>query len=229
MTEIVKVLDVSKHYGKKNLKIKAVDSVSFNISQGEFTAIVGPSGSGKSTLLNLIGGLDSPDHGKILLEDKAISSMSDKNLSDFRRDHIGFVFQAFNLLPVLSVAENVEYILVLQGVKPQERLERVKKILSLVGLSDYLSRRPNELSGGQQQRVAVARALVAKPKIILADEPTANLDSKSGLNLIEIMKELNQKEKATFIFSTHDPLIMEHASRVIHLKDGKLFDEEQKN
>ena len=219
---IVKLENVSRIYGKGDLIIKAVDDVSITINEGEFAAIVGPSGSGKSTLLNLIGGLDTASEGKIFLENIDISSMGDAELSDFRRDHIGFVFQAYNLLPVLTVSENVEYILVLQKVSKKERTKRVLEILTQVGLEKYLTRMPNELSGGQQQRVAVARALASKPRIILADEPTANLDSKSALTLIQLMKDLNEKEGVTFIFSTHDPMIMDEASRIIQLKDGKL-------
>ena len=222
MENIVQVKNVTRSYGTGNLEVKAVNDVSLTIKEGEFATIVGPSGSGKSTLLNLIGGLDTPTEGTILLHNKAISSMSDRELSDFRRDRIGFIFQAYNLLPVLTVSENVEYVMTLQVAPEKERQERVQEILKEVGLEDYSKRRPGELSGGQQQRVAVARALASKPKIILADEPTANLDSKSALNLILLMKELNQKEKTTFIFSTHDPLIMEHASRIIRLKDGAL-------
>lgn len=222
MKDIVTLENVSRLYGQGKLSIRAVDDVSLRIKEGEFSAIVGPSGSGKSTLLNLIGGLDTASKGKIYLEENDISSMGDGELSNFRRDHIGFIFQAYNLLPVLTVAENVEYILVLRGVPKADRDKRVREILEQVGLGDYLNRKPHELSGGQQQRVAVARALASKPKIVLADEPTANLDSKSALTLIQIMKELNEKEKVTFIFSTHDPMIMEEASRIIRLKDGKL-------
>lgn len=222
MENIVKLDHVCRHYGHDNLLIKAVDDVSLKIDEGEFVAIVGPSGSGKSTLLNLIGGLDSPSDGTIFLENRAISSMGDSELSNFRKDHIGFIFQAYNLLPVLTVAENVEYVMILQRTNADERKKRVKEILTQVGLADYSERRPGELSGGQQQRVAVARALASKPKIVLADEPTANLDSKSALTLIQLMKELNAKENTTFIFSTHDPLIMKEASRLIRLKDGKL-------
>ena len=226
MKTVIEIQQVSKIYGTGNITVRAVDGVSCRISQGEFTAIVGPSGSGKSTLLNLIGGLDSPTAGKVLLSGTDISRMSGGTLSDFRRDHIGFVFQSYNLIPVLSAAENVEYIMLLQGVAPSERRKRVMEILGRVGLADRAGYRPGELSGGQQQRVAVARAMVSKPDIILADEPTANLDSQAGGALLDMMKELNERDGMTFVFSTHDPMVMERARRMIRIKDGRVESDE---
>ncbi|MCM2323384.1 MAG: ABC transporter ATP-binding protein, partial [Oligoflexia bacterium] len=211
METVIELKQASKYYGTGDAGVKALDQVDLTIAKGEFTAIVGPSGSGKSTLLNLVGGLDVPTAGKVYLAGKAISEMSGGQLSDFRRDHIGFIFQSYNLIPVLSAAENVEYILLLQGVPEAERRDRVRRILQRVGLGGKESRRPGELSGGQQQRVAVARAMVSKPSLILADEPTANLDSHTGADLLDMMRELNEREGMTFVFSTHDPMIMERA------------------
>ncbi|MDD5168088.1 MAG: ABC transporter ATP-binding protein [Syntrophales bacterium] len=226
MKTVIEVKEVSKIYGSGDVEVRAVDGASFRIDQGEFTAIIGPSGSGKSTLLNLIGGLDSPSGGTVLLSGADISQMSGNALSDFRRDHIGFIFQAYNLIPVLSAAENVEYIMLLQGVAPSERHRRVMEMLGRVGLEDRANRRPGELSGGQQQRVAVARAMVSKPDIILADEPTANLDSQTGAALLDMMKELNEHDGMTFVFSTHDPMVMERARRLIRIKDGRVESDE---
>jgi putative ABC transport system ATP-binding protein len=223
---VIELKDVTRQYGGGDTRVQAVDRVSFSIKKGEFTAIVGPSGSGKSTLLNLVGGLDLPSGGQVLLAGRPISSMSGRQLSDFRRDHIGFIFQAYNLIPVLSARENVEYILLLQGVSESERRARVTEILKRVGLEGKENRRPNELSGGQQQRVAVARAMVSRPDLVLADEPTANLDSATGAGLLDMMRELNEREGMTFVFSTHDPMIMERARRLIRLKDGKVESDE---
>jgi len=225
VSESVSVIDVqnaARHYGSGETRVNALDGVSVTIRPGEFTALVGPSGSGKTTLLNLIGGLDTPSDGTVLLTGTPISRMSGNQLSDFRRDHIGFIFQAYNLIPVLTAAENVDYIMLLQGVPETERRRRTLEILKKVGLEGKEDRRPSELSGGQQQRVAVARAIASRPKLILADEPTANLDSSTGQALIDMMRELNEKDGMTFLFSTHDPLIMSHAKRLIHLKDGKI-------
>lgn len=215
MTAIIETKDLSRHYGKGNVLVKALDQVSMTIEPGEFTAIVGPSGSGKTTLLQLIGGLDKPTSGSILLAGKKMSSMGPRALADFRRDHIGFVFQAYNLIPVLTAKENVEYIMLLQNRSPKERTEKALAILESVGLQGLEKRRPAQLSGGQQQRVAVARALASEPDIILADEPTANLDSATGAGLVDMMKEFNEKQGVTFIFSTHDPKIMERAKRLV--------------
>ena len=212
--------EVKKTYKDNGVEVDAVRGVSLTIAPGEFTAIVGPSGSGKTTFLNITSGLDTPTAGKVWLDGKMLSQMKGKELSDFRRDHIGFIFQAYNLIPVLSVEENVEYIMLLQGVPKPERHQRVMEILKEVGLEEYPDRLPSKLSGGQQQRVAIARAMVSKPMLILADEPTANLDSKTGAALLDMMKELNERTGMTFVFSTHEKMIMERARRVITLEDG---------
>ena len=229
MKSVIETRKLSRHYGAGDTLVKALDDVNILIEPGEFTAIVGPSGSGKSTLLQLIGGLDIPDHGKVLLSEKEISEMSGQELSDFRRDHIGFIFQAYNLIPVLSAAENCEYIMLLQGIPAVERKKRVYDMLAQVGLKGKETRLPNQLSGGQQQRVAVARAMVSQPDIILADEPTANLDSQTGMDLLDMMHDLNRNEGMTFVFSTHDPKIMERASRLIHIEDGKVLKDERRD
>ena len=225
---IIKTSNLYKYYGAGETTVKAVDGVSFDIERGEFTAIIGPSGSGKTTLLHLIGGLDTPDQGEIKLSDQKIAAMRGNQLSDFRRDHIGFIFQAYNLIPVLTASENIEYIMLLQGIEKKERKKRVEQILEIVGLEGLGDRRPAKLSGGQQQRVAVARAMVSKPDIILADEPTANLDSKTGMKLLEVMRDLNKQFKMTFVFSTHDEKIMDLATRLIHLRDGIIEKDERK-
>lgn len=228
MKPVIETRGLGRFYGEGDTLIKALDDVNIIIEPGEFTAIVGPSGSGKSTLLQQIGGLDIPNQGKVLLKDKAISAMSGKELSDFRRDHIGFIFQAYNLIPVLSAAENCEYIMLLQGIPASERKERVYAMLAQVGLKGKEDRLPSQLSGGQQQRVAVARAMVSQPDIILADEPTANLDSHTGMDLLDMMHDLNSNEGMTFVFSTHDPKIMERASRLIYIEDGRVVNDERK-
>ena len=217
---IIVTEDVKKTYKDNGMEVPAVQGVSLTITPGEFTAIVGPSGSGKTTFLNIISGLDTPTAGKVWLDGKMLSEMKGKELSDFRRDHIGFIFQAYNLIPVLSVEENVEYIMLLQGVPKAERHQRVMEILKEVGLEEYPNRLPSKLSGGQQQRVAIARAMVSKPRLILADEPTANVDSKTGAELLDMMRELNKKTGMTFVFSTHDKMIMDRARRVVTLRDG---------
>ena len=219
---VIETQQLCRNFGEGATLVKALNHVNITIKEGEFTAIIGPSGSGKSTLLQLIGGLDHASSGDVLLANKNISHMSGNELSDFRRDHIGFVFQAYNLIPVLSAAENIEYIMLLQGVPDVQRKLRVEAILKEVGLDGLGGRRPAQLSGGQQQRVAVARAMVSKPRLILADEPTANLDSHTGADLLDMMKALNEKENMTFVFSTHDPKIMERAKRIIRLEDGKV-------
>ena len=222
MSNVIEIQNLTRKYGKGVAEVIAVNQLSLNIEYGEFTAIIGPSGSGKSTLLNLIGGLDISDEGQIILAGNNLASMSGKKMSDFRRDHIGFIFQAYNLIPVLSAAENIEYIMLLQGISNAERSKRVEEMLQLVGLEGLGNRRPSELSGGQQQRVAVARAMASKPEIILADEPTANLDSKTGASLLDMMKGLNEEKGVTFVFSTHDEMIMKRAKRLIHLRDGSI-------
>jgi len=217
---------VSKEYADNGIPVRAVDGVDLVIERREFAAIVGPSGSGKTTFLNLISGLDTVTSGTIRLDGRLISEMSGRELSDFRRDHIGFVFQAYNLIPVLSVEENIEYIMLLQGVSAEERRRRVIEILQEMGLDGLESRRPPELSGGQQQRVAVARAIVSKPALVLADEPTANLDSRTAVELIELMRDLNKTHGTTFVFSTHDTRVMERAQRLITLQDGRIHSDE---
>jgi putative ABC transport system ATP-binding protein len=226
MIPLINTVAVSRVFGTDQAMVKALDAVSLSIEPGEFTAIVGPSGSGKSTLLHLIGGLDKPDAGTVELNGTNIADMSGNKLSDFRRDNIGFIFQAYNLIPVLSAAENIEYIMLLQGITAAKRRIRVKEMLDIVGLAGMENRRPAQLSGGQQQRVAVARAMASNPSIILADEPTANLDSKTGISLLNVMKELNQNRNMTFVFSTHDEKIIERARRLVYLRDGKIEKEE---
>ena len=228
MTTVIETKNLNRRFGSGETEVVALDNVSIEIEAGEFTAIIGPSGSGITTLLHLIGGLDNPDSGSVNLSGSNIASMTGNELSDFRRDHIGFIFQAYNLIPVLSAKENIEYIMLLQGVAPAERRQRVNEMLALVGLEGLGDRRPAQLSGGQQQRVAVARAMASNPDIILADEPTANLDSITGVSLLEVMRELNQTRNMTFVFSTHDDKIMERATRLIHLSDGKIQEDERK-
>ena len=219
---IIETKNLYKTYKDEMSEVHAVDDVNISISEGEFTAIVGPSGSGKTTLLNLIGGLDTPTSGNLYIDGQDISLLKPKEMVDFRLHNIGFVFQSFNLIPVLSAKENVAFVMELQGRKKSERDERAQELLESVGLGDRANSRPSKLSGGQQQRVAVARALASKPKFILADEPTANLDSKSAENLLDMMEKLNEKENITFVFSTHDPRIMAKARRIITLEDGKI-------
>ncbi|UCG77387.1 MAG: ABC transporter ATP-binding protein [Nitrospirota bacterium] len=225
---LIKVEKVSKVYGMDGVEVHALRSLDLDIKKGEFTAIAGPSGSGKTTLLNIMSGLDAPSEGRVMLSGKLISEMKGGELSDFRRDHIGFIFQSYNLIPVLSARENIEYIMLLQGVGENERRTRVSEILNDVGLEGMEDRRPAQLSGGQQQRVAIARAMVSKPDIILADEPTANLDSSTGASLLDIMRELNEKRGMTFLFSTHDSMIMERAKRLVLLKDGSVDSDEER-
>ena len=229
MSQVIETRNLSKYFGADELLVKALDNVNINITNGEFSAIIGPSGSGKSTLLHLIGGLDNPTHGEVILDGINIGAKSRSTLSNFRRDNIGFVFQAYNLIPVLTTIENIEYIMLLQGIETAERHRRVDEILDLLGLKGLGNRRPAQLSGGQQQRVAVARAMVSKPRLILADEPTANLDSKAGIALVDMMKDLNKKYGMTFVFSTHDEKIMNRAERLIHLRDGIVELDEKRN
>jgi len=267
---VIDIKNVVKIYNASEVKVYAVNDVSLAFEEGEFAAIVGPSGSGKTTLLNMLGGLDNPSAGEILIGNTSISglfveiqnnksklgklvrvlltlsiigriiwfvlsipriirlSKAQRRLIDFRLHNIGFVFQSYNLLPVLTAMENVEFVMQMQGISKQNREKRVNELLTAVGLGDRLGSRPSRLSGGQQQRVAVARALASKPKFILADEPTANLDSKSTENLLEIMEKLNKEEKITFIFSTHDARVMKKARRVITLEDGKVLSDDVK-
>ena len=225
-TPVIYTDQVVRRFGEGAALVTAVGGVSLTVERSEFAALVGPSGSGKSTLLNLIGGLDEPDEGHIALAGMNLTSMSSAEMSDFRRDHIGFIFQSYNLIPVLSAAENIEYIMLLQGLAARDRRKRVDEMLKMVGLDGLGHRRPAELSGGQQQRVAVARAMASSPDIILADEPTANLDSKTGVALLETMRELNENEGVTFLFSTHDQKIIERARRLVWLEDGMVTKDE---
>jgi putative ABC transport system ATP-binding protein len=219
---IVECKDVSKTYHQGRIAVHALQSVNLSIETGDFIALAGPSGSGKTTLLNLIGGLDAIDSGSIRIDGNAVESMSQSRLAGMRLKNIGFVFQAYNLIPVLSALENVEYVMLLQSVPSRQRRARAKAALDEVGLSEQYHRRPAELSGGQQQRVAVARAVVSEPAIVLADEPTANLDSETGRGLLEMMREMNEKKHMTFIFSTHDQMVMDYARRRVFLKDGRV-------
>lgn len=225
---IVELTKISKTYRQGKIEFKALDDVTLAVDEAEFTALAGPSGSGKTTLLNIIGGLDLPEEGGVVLAGNDYSQMKAGQLADLRLHRIGFVFQSYNLIPVLTAAENVEYILRLQKVPKNERMERVKTILTEVGLADSMNRRPGELSGGQQQRVAVARAIVSSPDLVLADEPTANLDSRTGEKLLELMKALNEEKRVTFLFATHDKMVMDFARRVISLQDGKIVDDRSK-
>lgn len=228
MDLIIETKDLSKTYRKTKVPVEALKEVDLKVKEGEFTAIVGPSGSGKTTLLNMIGGLDKPSEGEVIVDGEKVSDKSGNDLINFRLHKIGFVFQAYNLIPVLSAEENTEFIMLLQGKGKKERKERVKELLEAVGLGDHLDRKPDELSGGQQQRVAVARALASKPKFVLADEPTASLDTESAENLLDIMAQLNKEEGITFIFSTHDQRVVDRARRVITLKDGKIEKDEER-
>jgi len=223
---IIEIKDLSKIYDGSQIEVRAVDGINLTFEKGEFTAIVGPSGSGKTTFLNLLGGLDDPTAGEVIIDGVNIGNLSSGRIIDFRLRNIGFIFQAYNLIPVLSAEENVEFIMELQGKTKKERKERSNELLEAVGLAERRSSRPAKLSGGQQQRVAVARALASKPKFVLADEPTANLDSRSAENLLEIMEKLNKDENITFIFSTHDPRVVRKARRVITLEDGKVMKDE---
>ena len=222
---IVECRNVNKTYRQGQVEVQALKDVNLSINKGDFMAVAGPSGSGKTTLLNLIGGLDSVDSGSIALDGNVFEQMSQSQLATMRLHKVGFVFQAYNLIPVLSAAENVEFVMLLQGIPAKERRSRAKAILDDVGLSGKYSRRPAELSGGQQQRVAVARALVSNPSIVLADEPTANLDSTTGEGLLAMMKHMNQEKEVTFIFSTHDKMVMDYAGRLILIRDGRIEDD----
>lgn len=226
--KIIEIKNLHKVYNDNSVSVKAVNGVDLTVEEGEFTAIVGPSGSGKTTLLNIIGGLDDATEGTVNIDNVEINQLSARKLTDFRMRNIGFVFQAYNLIPVLTARENVEFILHLQGAGKKYRELRTTELLQAVGLGEMMDRRPSKLSGGQQQRVAVARALASKPKFVLADEPTANLDSKSTENLLDIMEKLNKEEKITFIFSTHDVRVVNKARRVITLEDGKIVSDEKK-
>jgi putative ABC transport system ATP-binding protein len=229
MSEIVIASkNVSKHFGEGEAQVHALREVDLDINIGDFAAIVGPSGSGKTTLLNILCGLDKVSSGDIQVSGRSLQDMSGSELAKFRREHIGLVFQAYNLIPVLTVMENIEYVMLLQNVPVAERKERVEKFLTEVGLEGKGNRFPVELSGGQQQRVAIARAMVSHPDIILADEPTANLDSETGVLLLDMMRKFNEEFQMTFVFSTHDPQIMECAKRMVTLTDGHIVSDEIK-
>ena len=224
---VIKTRNLTKTYNPDKIPVRALRGVDLAIEKGEFTAIVGPSGSGKTTLLNIIGGLDRPTEGQVEVGGKDISKLSDNQLIDFRKDKIGFVFQAYNLIPVLTAKENVEFVMMLQNRSKQERDNRAESLLKAVGIADKMDKRPSELSGGQQQRVAVARALASKPAFILADEPTANLDSESTAGLLDMMATMNREENITFVFSTHDQRVIDRARRVVTLVDGKIVSDER--
>ncbi len=226
MKTVIKTNGLSKTYTNTAVPVEALKDISLEFKEGEFTAIVGPSGSGKTTFLNVIGGLDKPTKGNVIIDDVDIASMKESQMFDFRLKHIGFVFQAYNLIPVLTATENVSFIMLLQKRPKEEMNKRAKEMLEQVGLSDKLDVRPNKLSGGQQQRVAVARALASRPDFVLADEPTANLDTESAFNLLDIMARLNKEENITLIFSTHDQRVIDRARRVITLVDGAVDKDE---
>ncbi len=225
---IVECIDIKKTYEQGQVEVQALRGISLSIKKGGFVAVAGPSGSGKTTVLNIIGGLDSADSGRVMVDGNVLDEMNRSQLANLRLHNIGFVFQAYNLIPVLSALENVEYVMLLQGVPVADRRQRARTILDDVGLEDKYDRRPAELSGGQQQRVAVARAIVSNPSIVLADEPTANLDSKTGQDLLELMQEMNEKKKVTFIFSTHDHMVMDYARRLVKIRDGRVVDDQIK-
>ena len=225
---LIRTVDLVKTYVSETIKTPALRGVSVELHKGEFTAVAGPSGSGKSTLLHLLGGLDRPTSGEILLDGTAMSSLSKDQLSRLRLTRIGFVFQAYNLIPVLTVLENTAFVLELQGIVRSERIKRAKKILGELGIEQYADQYPHRISGGEQQRVAVARAVVSDPSIVLADEPTANLDTAMSLELIDLMRRLNEGKGATFFFATHDNRLLDRVNRLITLVDGKVADDEHR-
>ena len=226
MKKVIETRNLHKIYTETEIEVKAVNGIDISFEEGEFTAIVGPSGCGKTTLLNLLGGLDNPTKGQVIIDGEDISTFSSKQMIDFRMKHIGFVFQAYNLIPVLTAKENAEFIMHLQNKPKAEREQRIAELFKAIGIEGKENIRPNKLSGGQQQRVAVARALASKPKFILADEPTANLDSVATTELLDIMRNLNEEEHITFIFATHDQRVIDRAKRVIYLEDGKVLKDE---
>ncbi len=225
--KVIEIKDLVKIYNGGEVQVRAVNGIDISFEEGEFAAIVGPSGSGKTTFLNMLGGLDRPTEGEVRIGGTNVWELSSRKLIDFRMNNIGFVFQAYNLIPVLTAGENVEFIMQLQGKPKKERDARTKELLEAVGLADRIKSRPGKLSGGQQQRVAVARALASHPKFILADEPTANLDSKATSSLLEMMAEMNRKFNTTFIFATHDQRVMDKAKRIITIEDGKILKDER--
>jgi putative ABC transport system ATP-binding protein len=217
---LLRLEDIKKHYELGKTKIEAVKGVSFEVEEGDFISIVGPSGCGKTTLLNILGLIDEPSSGTIYFEDKNMGSIDDNEGAETRLTKIGFIFQSFNLIPVLTIYENIEFPMILSGVKKRERKERIDHLVSSVGLDDFISHKPDELSGGQRQRVAIARSLVNQPRVVIADEPTANLDSETGGMVVELMRSLNEEQQVTFIFSTHNPEVMKYARKVFYLRDG---------
>ena len=225
---IVQCEHIYKTYHQGKIEVQALRDVSLEVEKGGFVALSGPSGSGKTTMLNIIGGLDLADSGQVVVDGNSFEQMNQSQLAEMRLNKVGFVFQAYNLVPVLSALENVEFVMLLQGVPTDERRQRARGILDEVGLEGKYDRRPGELSGGQQQRVAVARAIVSDPAIVLADEPTANLDSKTGRGLLEMMREMNQTKGVTFIFSTHDEMVMDFARRLVIIRDGQVVDDQSK-
>ncbi len=228
MMASINIMKVTKNYEMGKTVVNALRGIDLIISEGEFVTVAGASGSGKSTLLNLIGCLDKPTSGEIWVGDTKVTELGEKELNKFRLYTVGFIFQSFNLIPVLNISENVELpLLIMKDIKKEERAERVNYFLKAVGLSSEMKRKPSELSGGQRQRVAVARALVTKPRVVLADEPTANLDSKTGIEIIELMHEISRREGTTFVFSTHDPKVMQRADRIFTMEDGLIKGEEK--
>ena len=228
MNKIVELRGLDKHYQQGELQVKAIDNLSLTIEKGDFAALCGPSGSGKTSILNLIGGLDSASSGKVLLEGVDLSALSNGDLAEKRKNRVGFVFQSYNLIPVMTAYENAAFVLELQNVEPALIRAKVMKALADVGLAGMESRRPDQMSGGQQQRVAIARAIVTSPAIVLADEPTANVDSKTAELLLDLMEKLNREQGVTFLFSTHDQHVMDRAKRIIHIIDGQVESDEQK-
>jgi putative ABC transport system ATP-binding protein len=225
MTQAIRIESVSKVYPLGKTEVRALKNINLNIDEGEFTTIAGPSGCGKSTMLNLIGCMDIPTSGEVYIENQPISKLSDKDLTRLRLEKLGFIFQSFNLIPVLTVYQNIEFPLLIHGgFSAKDRSRIIDELIEEVGLKDQARQKSNELSGGQRQRVAIARALVTSPRIVLADEPTANLDSATGEKIINLMKHINSTHKTTFIFSTHDPQVMKHASRIVRLKDGEVVE-----
>ena len=227
--ETITIHHVTKHFQDGDFVVRAVNGIDIALESGEFSALAGPSGSGKTTLLNLIGGLDRPTEGEVFIGGISMSERTDNELTEIRLRKIGFVFQAYNLIPVLTAYENVQFVLQIQGVPEKEHRDRITPILKELGIDGLEDRFPTQLSGGQQQRVAVARAVVGNPAIVLADEPTANLDSETSKNLLDLMRRLNEDKGVTFLFSTHDPMVIERARRVIRLRDGKVQADERKN
>jgi putative ABC transport system ATP-binding protein len=225
---VIEIRGVRKIFRTTGDVVKAIDGITLELEKGEFVSLSGPSGSGKTTLLNLIGGLDRPDEGEIIIDGISTSHRTDDELTELRLRKIGFIFQAYNLIPVLTAYENIQFVLQIQGVPEREHRDRIMPLLSSLGIDSLAKRFPTQLSGGQQQRVAVARSVIGNPAIVLADEPTANLDSESAVNLLDLMRKLNTEQQVTFLFSTHDPLVIERARRVVRLRDGNIYAEENK-